>query len=356
MPLTQKQLNEIKYVSMKDFSDRIDQIADINDKLKFASHYLLMHGTVENPDVPIQDAINIARMKILHESSTLYDKMIEDDLDPEDYYEDAVNPYAEDYEDDAELELFIGKPAEYLKGLALKKYNELDNIDILIPEERKLKEYYDKQAKMYSNNSKLGNDGLNKNKFLRIYRETDSVDDMTRYYGSKEALDKAFAKTKQGFFSRMFSKPSNAYTNLEKSYEAYSNPNSVYYRNSELLEQAAGQYIKHKFPNWEPGDPFPSETDINKLNDTSKERMLFSISVFKATEESHEKEEHAMITVSTHQRTETTFDRVDGIREAHQQQFRNELNNSVDESRDDESEMDYSKDEIIIVNNNEMEV
>ena len=339
MPLTQKQLDEIKYVSMKDFSDRIDKIANIQDKLKFASHYLLMHGAAQNPDVPIQDAINIARMKIIHESNTLYDKMIEDDLDLEDYYEDAVNPYAEDYEDDAELELFVGKPAVYLKGLALKKYKEMDNINIEIPEERRLKEYYNSQVEMYNNNPKLGNEGLNKKEFLQVFRETDNSDDLTRHYGSKEALDRAFDKTKQGFFSRLFSKPSNAYTNLAKCYDAYFNPNNVHYRNSEVLEKAAGQYITHKFPNWEPGDPFPKEADINKLGSLSKERLLFSISVFKATEKGHEKEEHAMITVSTHQRTNATFEEVDGIKEKHQQEFQNELNDSVDESKVDESEM-----------------
>ena len=90
MPLTDKQINDIKYVSMQDFCARIDLIEDINDKLTFASNYLLMHGMVEEPDVSIQEAINIARMKIVHASINLQNKMFNEDLDLEEFVEDAV--------------------------------------------------------------------------------------------------------------------------------------------------------------------------------------------------------------------------------------------------------------------------
>ena len=158
MPLTEKQINDIKYVSMQDFCARIDLIEDINDKLTFASNYLLMHGMVEEPDVSIQEAINIARMKIVHASINLQNKMFDEDLDLEEFVEDAVNPYAVEYEDDAELELFVGKPAVYLKGLAQKKINEIDGKDLVVGDATKLKDNYQRQFEMYSQNPKLGND------------------------------------------------------------------------------------------------------------------------------------------------------------------------------------------------------
>ena len=66
-----------------------------------------MHGMVEEPDVSIQEAINIARMKIVHASINLQNKMFDEDLDLEEFVEDAVNPYAVEYEDDAALKYVI---------------------------------------------------------------------------------------------------------------------------------------------------------------------------------------------------------------------------------------------------------
>ena len=354
MPLTEKQINDIKYVSMKDFCARIDLIEDINDKLTFASNYLLMHGMVEEPDVSIQEAINIARMKIVHASINLQNKMFDEDLDLEEFVEDAVNPYAVEYEDDAELELFVGKPAVYLKGLAQKKINEIDGKDLVVGDATKLKDNYQRQFEMYSQNPKLGNDLNDKKMYYRIFRQTDSVDDLTRFYGGKNELDQAFDKTKPGFFSRMFGTSSKAYSNLDACYKAYFNPNHVDYRNSETLEKAAGQYIQHKFPNWEPGDPFPSNSDIDKLDATSKERILFSISVFKATEKGHEEEEKMATLLSAHRNTEATFEQVDGLRNKDQQAFQEKVVKSLDDSMESE-DMEYSDESISVENDLEKE-
>ena len=62
--LTQAEINGIKYISMADFSKRIDKIENIDDKLKFARQYLILHGTNGEPDCSIEEAINIARMVI----------------------------------------------------------------------------------------------------------------------------------------------------------------------------------------------------------------------------------------------------------------------------------------------------
>ena len=77
MPKTQRRLTEeellkLKYISMADFSKRIDNYDNINDKLAFATKYLILHG-IDNgeADCSIIDAINIARMKIADASAEL---------------------------------------------------------------------------------------------------------------------------------------------------------------------------------------------------------------------------------------------------------------------------------------------
>ena len=353
MPLTQEQIKDIKYVSMKDFCEKIDEINDINDKLTFASNYLLMHGMVENPDVPIQDAINVARAKILNASVDLYNKMDEEDLDHEEYWEDAVNPYAEEYEDDAELELFVGKPAEYLRGLAFKKYKEMGDPDIELLTDAKKKENYLRQYEMYSQNPKLGNDGFVGEKAKRALKLGDISDDLTRFYGEKAQADQAFERTKPGFFSKMFNTSSIAYNNLAACYKAFYNPNHVDYKNNNALGKAAGEYLQHKFPNWKPGDDFPKDADINKLDATSKERTLFSISILKAIEKGQEREEQISEVLSAHANTQAKFEEVDNLRNNRQQAFQDNINKNLDDSLESE-DLDNSDDSISIDSENEM--
>lgn len=359
MPLTEKQIKEIKYVSMDDFCSKIDEIADINDKLAFASQYLLMHGSVDNPDVSIEDAIMVAKMKILNAHITLYNKMMDEDLDPEDYLENAINPYAEEFEDDAELELFMGKPLEYLRGYGYKKYEEIEKQQIETSADRQLKTYYLKQSEMFrekhliqaeafrNNQQRRGYEGYTKEDYEKAFRRTASTDYLTSYFGGKNELDNAFNKTKPGFFSRMFNTSSKAYHNLEAAYNSYMNPNNVYYRDSKTLEMAAGQYIKHKFPNWEEGDPLPTEEQINALDATSKARMEFSVSIFKALDKGRETEDQAFEVMAEHATFNKTFEEVDGLRKVNQQEFQKKVNISLDDSAED-NELDNSENEISV--------
>ena len=55
-------LKKLQYVSMTDFCNRIDKIKNIDDKLAFATEYLLVHQP--NLDYALDEAINVARMKL----------------------------------------------------------------------------------------------------------------------------------------------------------------------------------------------------------------------------------------------------------------------------------------------------
>ena len=58
----EKKLQNVKYVSMIDFSKQIDEIKDMDQKIAFAVEYLLSH--TEYVDCALDEAIEIARMKI----------------------------------------------------------------------------------------------------------------------------------------------------------------------------------------------------------------------------------------------------------------------------------------------------
>ena len=71
--LTKEQLEQVKYVSIQDYCQRVDQIENIEDKLAFSTRHILSHGQGKNAtvDFPIDKIIKVAHMKIadLEESS-----------------------------------------------------------------------------------------------------------------------------------------------------------------------------------------------------------------------------------------------------------------------------------------------
>ena len=114
---------------------------------------------------------------------------------------------------------------------------------------------------------------------------------MEAKFGGKEGLDKAYAATKGGFMSRLFGTSSTAAKNLDKVYKAFNNPNHALHGNIQALDKAAVEYIQHNFPNWQPFQEFPSKEDIDKLSETEKARMDFSINAIKSLREQTEMEE-----------------------------------------------------------------
>jgi len=107
--LTKEQLANVKYVSMADYYAKVATLEDFDDKLKFTTKYLLTHGmNGAKTDYSIEEAVHLARLKLMDYSKQLRDKIFNDEEgpDPADLLIDdepaAVNPYAEDRKDDIE--------------------------------------------------------------------------------------------------------------------------------------------------------------------------------------------------------------------------------------------------------------
>ena len=295
--LTEKDIKDLKYASLTDFSRKMDEYQDINDKLKLASEYIILHSFENNPDCTRDEIIEIARMKIAdasyqlkQEASKLFEESnkaeeIEeekmDDIDEDEiqiFNADegalnatpyAVNPFASE-KDDLDLELFMAYPSDYLRNYAFKKYNKIEEENIELHKETIVKEKY----LSYYNNAINKENKLEKGERNRLH----IITRLQSKFGSKAALDKIFSDTKAGFFSRVFTQ-SNAAKNLDTVYQAFNNKDNAYYGDMDALQKAATEYLVHKFPNWKPGEPYPNETAINKLSSVEISRTILSIGI-----------------------------------------------------------------------------
>lgn len=280
--LSKAQLNQVKYVSMADYFNAVDQYEDFNDKLKFTTRYLLTHSGVKNPDYSIEQAIHLARVKLTDASIKKHNeyKAKNNNKDTEAH---IVDPYSKD---DKAAEMFMANPVDYLVGEANKTIRETNK--------EKIKTSKDTQLENECLNT-LNSMSMDVNSSIkRLDRDSRFLDIKARMeakFGGKEGLDKAYAATKGGFMSRVFGTSSTAAKNLDKAYKAFNNPNHALYGNIQALNIAAVQYIQHNFPNWQPFQEFPSKEDIDKLSETEKARMDFSINAIKSLREQTEMEE-----------------------------------------------------------------
>ena len=285
-PLTKEQLKDVRYVSLADFNSRIDQFESIDDKVKFATRYLLSHQTVENPDYSFDKAVQFARMKIGAASvDARYNFSIQHK--PNNLRENPhiVDPYAEN---DLRNELFMGNPAEYLKGEAQKLANEIEEQDIESDYESVLKDRCKTMANMISSGFNTMVDKYGKSPEATV----NGINARTQsLYGSKESYDKALSNIKGGFFSRTFGTSSTAAKNLNTVYAAFNNPKHALYGNTDALDKAGVEYIQHLFPGWERFNQLPSAEDLATLSGTQKDRAEFCVNMLKSLKAQKEDEE-----------------------------------------------------------------
>ena len=280
--LSNKELAKVKYVSMADYFNKVDQFEDFNDKLKFTTRYLLTHSGVQNPDYSIEQAIHLAKVKLTDASIKKHDeykaKNKGKDTEPH-----IVDPYSKD---DKAAEMFMANPVDYLVGEANKTIKELNDLNIKLPEHTKLETECLNTLDSMSLNVRDKIKQLDKGS-----RVLDVKARMEAKFGGKESLDKAYAATKGGFMSRLFGTSSTAAKNLDQVYKAFNNPNHVLYGNTDALDKAAVQYIQHNFPDWETFQKLPTEADMVNLSDTEKARTTFSINILKSLSEQNDMEE-----------------------------------------------------------------
>lgn len=284
-PLTKKQLAEVKYVSMADYFNKVDQYENFNDKLKFTTRYLLTHSGVQNPDYSIEQAIHLAKVKLTDAAVKKHDEYM-----AKNNYKDTeahiVDPYSKD---DKAAEMFMANPVDYLVGEANKTIRNLNKEKIGIPEERQLED----QCKNTLNSMAINvRDQIKQlDRGGTGTRVLDMKARMEAKYGGREGLEKAYQSTKGSFMSRLFGTSSAAAKNLDQVYNAFNNPNHVLYGDTSALDKAAVQYIQHNFPDWQLFQELPTEADMAHLSETEKVRMRFSINTLKCLKDQNEMEE-----------------------------------------------------------------
>ena len=278
--LTNKELKELKYVSMADLCTRLKDYNDMNDKLKFATQYLLLHGTqTGEPDYSFTEATYIAQLAIVAASKVEKEKMGKTN---EKFLRDnpqIVNPHVKNAKEDLAFELFLRDPYQYLKGYAQKNADAIENSNIIIPKEKAAKEHFENLIKNKLEPSDFNSDVydfLVDNQPVAVRLRSQMM------LGGKDRLDETVKAAQPGFWSRFFDTSSLASKNLLTVYDAFNNKNHALYGDTKALKKASIEYLQYKFPNWKPGDAeYPS---LDGLDETEKARAELSITSLKTIE------------------------------------------------------------------------
>ena len=270
--LNEKRLNKVQYISMSDYIRSMDALDDFEDKMNFTTRYLLAYGAGER-DVTFAEAVHIAKLKIAEASYNIRNRNVFPS-------NEAVNPELSD-EEDAPNRLFMIDPVQYLKNEANRLLIKEGEAGITAENQQRVENYQVMSAL-------LTNDVDNALTY-RIQQcdvEPEVRDFNYRFkaiYGSDQALEKAYNKTKPGVLSRMFGTSSVAAHNLDEAYKAFNNEDHALYGNLSSLDKAATEYLQHVFPKWDPKNDVINKADIERLSGTKKARAMFSYNILQTT-------------------------------------------------------------------------
>ena len=264
---------DVQYVSMTDYIRRVDEIDDFQQKMAFTTRYLLTYGAQQR-DVPLAEAIHIAKLKIADASAKIREREI---MIPD----GAVNPHLSD-EDDALNRQFMIDPVTVL-------LNEANHL--IVSEANNGAQGSQRRIDDLQVMSAVLLNGANSNLNAEVSEldiEHTSRDVNARlkskYRGGAQEFNRSLKASKPGLFSRLFGS-SRAYTNLEQAYDAFNNPNHALYGNMNSLDKAATEYLKHCFPTWDPSRGGISKSAIDRLGSPKKDRALLSYNILKSTSE-----------------------------------------------------------------------
>lgn len=288
-PLTKQQLDQVKYVSIQDYCQKVDRIESLEDKLAFSTRYILTYNGIKNgeADPDLEKLIKVAHMKIADKSADI--KLFYQETQAnKNEGEKMVDPSVEVYANDMGNQMFIANPVGYLKGKAKELQGEM--------KAKNWKSEYDIQT-MISTASLLNDvftDQLG-NKIAKDIKKPTVFDVNVRLenaFGGPAALKKAYANTKPNLLSKMFDTSSLAAKNLDTAYKAFNNPNHALYGSLPTVQKAATEYLQHVLPDYKPNDlrNIPSLQDINGLSGTRKARALLSINLLNAVKQQKDME------------------------------------------------------------------
>lgn len=247
--LSRKALSEVKYVSMKDYYENVDKLNTLKDKLAYTTRYILSHDHYDlEHDYSFAAVVQMARVKIAESA------VKEAKLDPA-------------------VELFLGNPQEYIKGEAKKFIDFVKEENVNLPGEAPQAENCQNLIDRIDGDFNIEVFDLdNRSAVLGVKSRLESN------LGGKKGLEEVMEATKPSLFSRIFSTSSPQFAALEDAYDAFNNPNENGFGNMDNLDRAATDYLKHKFPKWDPSQEIPAEA-YSKLNPTEMAKVNFSIAI-----------------------------------------------------------------------------
>lgn len=303
MKLTQKALNNIKYVSMKDYLKKVESYESIEDKMKYTTRYLLSHGGHE--DFSLEEAIQIARYNIS---------------------KDLVK---EENKDNLKANMFISNPVQYIKNEATKLSQALD------------KNPNNQNYNLLSSSQYIAN-YLNEADMERnLNRVTESKSFGVRYnlinkMGGRKELTENYNKTKPGFFARLFNTTSKEWKSLDKIYKDFNNPENENYGNKDALKNAAVAYLKHKFPSYVEGDNYlDSDSRIAILKgETVAAKTKFALNIIASVNEQKQSDKSFSDALEEAKNKNVTYEDIQNenkLNELEQDDFQKDLENSIEE-------------------------
>ena len=275
-----QELNNLKYISMADFSKRIDEIKNIDDKLAFASEYILCYE--DDKEYSISEAINIARMKIA-DAIISYKELVRKNelaiLSKEAFPEDEssqidLKPYG-NVLNNKKVNKFMASPALFLKKYGEDRLEEAPQKDLTVFEKNKY-DNIERNTNAIKGGGLYLNLKLKDRYFLHINARLEAK------FSSVKALNAAVKSTRPTFFSRMFNTSSTEGKNLLVAYKGFNDSKSPLYGRIDTLERAANNYLKHIYPNWDKDYPLPDTHLVSQLSGTQKTRVILCNSILEA--------------------------------------------------------------------------
>ena len=350
--LKKKDLDKIKFVGVGDLFNNMDKYESFDDKLKYATRYLLSYNLFSNQkdsrvkamlgkEMSYGAIVEAVRMKLVEEGK----KQADPNKKAPDHF---INKGAKNEKDDIAAELFVSQPDLYLKGEGEKLLKEIDEEDINYQWQNELKENVQNLLPKFDD------------KFTAQQHEFDKKPSwfgvkskMEQSLGGKEGVEAVIQGTKpKGLFGRIFDTSSAEWHALENAYGVFNNPLYEGFGNMDYLEENAVDYLKHKFPKWEKGQEIPAEA-YSKLNDTELAKVNFTVSVLNAIDEQRETEKTYRPTVDAARDKKLEYSNIPEPEDHHKvielenEKFQNELKDDIEEENlDSEVEIEEEEDEV----------
>ena len=336
--LQKKDLNKIKYVSAADFYKGIDKYDSLDDKLRYATRYILSHDMSMAHDYSLSGIVSIARMKLAELASN----------NPQDKTNERIKA-------------LLADPEMVIKGEANKVIKEIDSSGMTTKDQEKLRENCKRIVESMNGefNAEVAEvDKVSKSIGVRSRVETS--------FDGRKGLEDNLKATKSNWFRSLFSGHSKQWNELQEAYQDFHNPHNENFGDYNHLSNASIHYIQHKFPNWNPQQPLP-ENALSKLNKTEQAKYKFATSVFDAVQQQYKVDDKFHQLLETSKLKEYNFEELEkqepNVIDLDQVNFQNKLKNDVelgedlfDISIEDEKDLDLTKDNNLEVPENEPQI